>query len=115
MRHVLCLYASPQEAKAKQEAAKKSKELAQTQKFAKQVLDMLSMPMVSFEAEVCKKIAAGDVADEYLTATNEILVNKVKKMITQATASLVSGEPLDFQLPQVKIVTSEMTNRVRTS
>ena len=36
-------------------------------------------------------------------------------MITQATASLVSGEPLDFQLPQVKIVTSEMTNRVRTS
>ncbi len=115
MPHVLCLYASPQEAKAKQEAAKKSKGLAQTQKFAKQVLDMLSMPMVSFEAEVCKKIAAGDVADEYLTATNEILVNKVKKMITQATASLVSGEPLDFQLPQVKIVTSEMTNRVRTS
>jgi len=82
-----------------QEAAKKSKGLAQTQKFAKQVLDMLSMPMVSFEAEVCKKIATGDVADEYLKATNEILVNKVKKMITQATASLVSGEPYVLIVP----------------
>ncbi len=76
---------------------------------------MLSMPMVSFEAEVCKKIATGDVADEYLAATNEILVKKVKQMITQATESLVSGKPLDFQLREVKIVTSEMLNRVRTS
>ena len=101
--------------KSKAGGRPKNKELAQTQKFAKQVLDMLSMPMVSFEAEVCKKIAAGDVADEYLKATNEILVKKMTKMITQATASLVSGEPLDFQLPQVKIVTSEMVNRVRTS
>ncbi len=40
---------------------------------------MLSMPMASFEAEVCKKIATGDVADDYLKATKQILVKKVKK------------------------------------
>ena len=120
------MHCTPQdaaEAKAQEKALKirqaaEAKAQEESKKKAKAVVDMLSSPLLLFEAAVINfnnTRAAGQ--NSYLANSSVMLLDKVKDWIAQAGDAMLGKGPADFvwNMEEIKLAKSQMISNTRTA
>jgi hypothetical protein len=120
------MHCTPQDA-AQQKEDEKAEKLAkaerlkaeeQFKKKAKTINDLLSSPMLLFEAAVHNfnnNQAAGQ--ESFLLNSSILLLNKVKDWVAQAGAAMLGNGPTDaaWNMEEIKLAKSQMVANTRTA
>ena len=120
------MHCTPQdavEAKAQEKALKirqaaEAKAQEESKKKAKAVVDMLSSPLLLFEAAVINFNNTRPAGNSYLANSSVMLLDKVKDWIAQAGDAMLGKGPADFStwnMEEIKLAKSQMISNTRTA
>ena len=120
------MHCTPQDAAAQKEIdkalkiakAEEAKAQVESKKKAKIIVDMLSSPLLLFEAAVQNfnnNQAAGQ--ESFLLNSSILLLNKVKDWVAQAGAAMLGNGPKDlvWKMDEIKLAKSQMIGNTRTA
>ena len=120
------MHCTPQDAAAQKEVEKaekiakadRLKAEEQSKKKAKVIVDMLSSPLLLFEAAVQNfnnNQAAGQ--DSFLANSSILLLDKVKDWVAEAGAAMLGNGPKDvaWNMEEIKLAKGQMIANTRTA
>lgn len=120
------MHCTPQDAAAQKEVEKaekiakadRLKAEEQSKKKAKMIVDMLSSPLLLFEAAVQNfnnNQAAGQ--ESFLLNSSILLLNKVKDWVAEAGAAMLGNGPKDvaWNMEEIKLAKGQMIANTRTA
>ena len=95
------------------EAKKKTQAQEATIKLAGAATDLIKSPLAGL-ARAMRDLQDTDTLDEYTEGTVNLLIEKGRKDMAAAAESMISGEPLEFDLKAVRQTAAEMLTKTRT-